>query len=76
MRRAIAAEFAALPTEEIKVIMTLDARLPEEAGPWRNEPIDPGEHGRKLRKLCRTGRFYRADCSGDEGRAGAPDPRA
>ncbi len=32
MRRAIAAEFAALSTEEIKVVMTLDARLPEEAG--------------------------------------------
>ncbi len=58
MRRAIAAEFAALATEEIKVVMTLDARLPEEAGPWRVEPIYPGEHGRKLRMLCR-----RADCT-------------
>jgi tyramine---L-glutamate ligase len=57
MRRAIAAEFAALRTAEIKVIMTLDARLPAETGPWHAEPIGPGEHGRKLGELGRAADF-------------------
>ena len=46
-----------LSIEEIKVVMTLDARLPAEPGPWRVEPIAPGEHGRKLRELCRRADF-------------------
>ena len=57
MRRAIAGEFAALSVGEIKVIMTLDARLPAEAGPWRLELIGPGEHSRKLGELCRAADF-------------------
>ena len=57
MRRAIARDFAALSASGVKVVMTLDARLPAEPGPWRVESIAPGEHGRKLRELCRTADF-------------------
>ena len=34
MRRAIAGEFAALPGGDVRVVMTLDARLPASPGPW------------------------------------------
>ena len=54
MRRAIARDFAALPSSEIKVVMTLDARLPEEPGPWHLERIAPGEHGLKLHEFARA----------------------
>jgi tyramine---L-glutamate ligase len=57
MRRAIARDFAALSSMAIKVVMTLDARLAREPGPWRIESIAPGEHDRKLRELCRTADF-------------------
>jgi predicted ATP-grasp superfamily ATP-dependent carboligase len=52
MRRAIARDFAGLPSSEIKVVMTLDARLPEEPGPWDSERIAPGEHGLKLHEFA------------------------
>jgi predicted ATP-grasp superfamily ATP-dependent carboligase len=42
-----------MPSADTKVVMTLDARLPAEPGPWHVESIAPGEHGRKLRELCR-----------------------
>ena len=54
MRRAIAIDFAALASDDIKVVMTLDARLPLEPGPWRVESIAPFQHDRKLRELCRA----------------------
>jgi predicted ATP-grasp superfamily ATP-dependent carboligase len=57
MRRAIARDFAVLPSSEIKVVMTLDARLPEEAGPWDVEPIAEGEHRRKLHKISKIADF-------------------
>src|ERR1700687_611488 len=34
MRRAIAAEFAGLRGRPARVVVTLDARLPEDPGPW------------------------------------------
>jgi tyramine---L-glutamate ligase len=57
MRRAIARDFAALSASGVEIVMTLDARLPAETGRWRVESIAPGEHGRKLRELCRTADF-------------------
>ncbi len=57
MRRAITCDFAALPSSEIKAVMTLDARLPEETGPWRLERMAGGEHERKLRELARAADF-------------------
>ncbi len=57
MRRAIAREFAALPPGEIKVVMTLDARLSAEPGPWHLEPIAPGEHACTLRELSAAADF-------------------
>ena len=39
-----------LPSGEVKVVMTLDARLPAEPGPvGHRKPIAEDEHGRKLR---------------------------
>ena len=60
MRRTIARDFAALPSREIKVAMTVDARLPEEPGPWELEPIAQGEHEAQLHEARACGRFYRA----------------
>ena len=54
---AIARDFAALPSSEIKVVMTLDARLAEEPGPWELERIADGEHERKLRELATAADF-------------------
>jgi predicted ATP-grasp superfamily ATP-dependent carboligase len=53
MRRAIARDFAAVRSHDIKVIMTLDERLPAEGGPWQLERIARGEHERKL-QACST----------------------
>ncbi len=41
MRRALAEDFSTL--DGISVVMTLDARLPDEPGPWRIVRIGPGE---------------------------------
>jgi predicted ATP-grasp superfamily ATP-dependent carboligase len=57
MRLALARDFAAISCSNMKVIMTLDARLSAEPGRWRVESIGPGEHRRKLRELCRTADF-------------------
>ena len=57
MRRAIAGDFAALSSSDINVIMTLDARLPAEPGPWALERIAPGEHQPKLSDLARAADF-------------------
>jgi tyramine---L-glutamate ligase len=53
MRRAITRDFAAVRSHDIKVVMTLDARLPAESGPWDLERIAEGEHERKL-QTCST----------------------
>jgi predicted ATP-grasp superfamily ATP-dependent carboligase len=57
MRRAVGRDFAAVLSGDIKVIMTMDSRLPEEPGPWRVESIAPGEHRDKIRELSRTADF-------------------
>jgi predicted ATP-grasp superfamily ATP-dependent carboligase len=57
MRRAIARDFAALPSNEIKVVMTLDARLPEEPGPWDVVRIAQGEHDDKMHELSTAADF-------------------
>ena len=41
MRRALARDFASVPT--IQVVMTLDQRFAEPPGPWHVLPIGPGE---------------------------------
>jgi predicted ATP-grasp superfamily ATP-dependent carboligase len=53
MRRAIAADFAAIsepPT--VRVIVTLDSRLPADPGPWTVERVAPGEATQRLRQLA------------------------
>ena len=57
MRRVVARDFAAVASGDIKVIMTMDSRLPEEPGPWGVVSIAPGEHGDKIRELSRTADF-------------------
>ena len=37
--------------------MTLDARLPDDPGPWQIEPIAPGEYADRLRALARAADF-------------------
>ncbi|MFI5455241.1 MAG: ATP-grasp domain-containing protein [Isosphaerales bacterium] len=57
MRRAIAAEFAAVKERPIRVIVTLDARLKEDHGPWLVAPIAEGEYVVRLRDLARAADF-------------------
>jgi predicted ATP-grasp superfamily ATP-dependent carboligase len=52
MRRAIAADFASVARDKVRVIVTLDARLPEDPGPWTIERIEPRNPGRRLRELA------------------------
>src|SRR4051812_109132 len=53
MRRAIAADFAALPGASARVVVTLDTRWAEEPGPWSIVPISPGELPVLLLELAR-----------------------
>jgi predicted ATP-grasp superfamily ATP-dependent carboligase len=41
MRRALAQDFSSL--EGVSVVMTVDARLPDEPGPWRGVRVGPNE---------------------------------
>jgi predicted ATP-grasp superfamily ATP-dependent carboligase len=50
MRRAIAADFSALPGVHVEV--TLDARFPEEPGPWSIVPVGPDEEEATLPRLA------------------------
>jgi predicted ATP-grasp superfamily ATP-dependent carboligase len=50
MRRALAADFAAAGA---RVVMTLDARLPDEPGPWATVRIHPFEFPNALPALAR-----------------------
>src|SRR5262245_64895428 len=49
MRRALDADFASLARDVVRVILTLDARLPDDPGPWTIERIEPG---REVDRLC------------------------
>ncbi len=57
MRRAIAADFASLPGEPVRVIVTSDARLPDEPGPWTTAQIAPEEDTERLHDLAREADF-------------------
>jgi predicted ATP-grasp superfamily ATP-dependent carboligase len=50
MRRALAEDFAGLPG--YRVVMTLDARLPEENGPWTLVCVGPGEEPETFARLA------------------------
>ena len=52
MRRAIAADFASVARNRVHVIVTLDARLPDDPGPWTIERIEPGQEVDRLRELA------------------------
>jgi len=53
MRRAIAADFAAISQPRtVRVIVTLDSRLPEDPGPWAVARVAPGEAAQRLRQLA------------------------
>ena len=52
MRRAIAADFAALAGGLARVIVTLDARLPDDPGPWTIERIARGRASDRVRELA------------------------
>jgi len=57
MRRALAAEFAGIRGTPIRVVVTLDARLPEDPGPWLVARISEGEHVPQVRELARAADF-------------------
>jgi predicted ATP-grasp superfamily ATP-dependent carboligase len=50
MRRAIAADFSAVPG--VHVVVTLDARFPEEPGPWSIVAVGPDQEEATLRRLA------------------------
>ncbi|HEY2158282.1 MAG TPA: ATP-dependent carboxylate-amine ligase, partial [Isosphaeraceae bacterium] len=54
MRLALAHDFAA---SGARVAMTLDARMPDEHGPWRIERIEPGSASGALPGLVRRADF-------------------
>jgi predicted ATP-grasp superfamily ATP-dependent carboligase len=56
MRRALAADFARLPG--LRVVATLDARLPDEPGPWMTVRVGPGEERTTFARLAAE-----ADCT-------------
>lgn len=58
MRRAIAADFAAIAAPPaVSVFMTLDARLPDDPGPWTIERVAAGESIQHLRQLAQSADF-------------------
>jgi len=57
MRRAIAADFVSLPGDSVRVIVTLDARLPEDPGPWTVARIAVGEEIDRVHELARAADF-------------------
>src|SRR3954465_180086 len=50
MRRAVARDFAAAPG--LRVVMTLDDRFDDEAGPWTTVRVGPGEEEERFRDLA------------------------
>ncbi len=57
MRRALAADFSASAGGTARVIVTLDARLPEDPGPWNIQRIAPGQLECRLPELARAADF-------------------
>ncbi len=58
MRRAVAADFAAISVPPaVRVIVTLDSRLPADPGPWTVERVAPGEATQRLRQLAPSADF-------------------
>jgi tyramine---L-glutamate ligase len=57
MRRSIAADFAALTGNSVRVSVTLDSRLAAEPGPWQTERVAAGEYADRLRALARAADF-------------------
>src|SRR3954465_3410025 len=53
MRRAIAADFAALPGASARIVVTLDPRWADEPGPLAVVPIVPGRLPERLLELAR-----------------------
>ncbi len=51
MRRAIAADFASVP--DVQVVMTLDAGLLDDPGPWATVRLGPGEEIERLVELAK-----------------------
>jgi tyramine---L-glutamate ligase len=54
MRRAVAADFACLPGGPVRVIVTSDARLPDDPGPWTTLRIAAGDDPGRVRDLARA----------------------
>ena len=50
MRRALAEDFATL--DGVRVAMSLDARLPDEPGPWETLRVGPGDERMGFRRLA------------------------
>lgn len=57
MRRAIAGEFARLTGRPVRVIVTLDSRLPDDPGPWSVARIFEAEHVPRVCELARAADF-------------------
>jgi predicted ATP-grasp superfamily ATP-dependent carboligase len=57
MRRAVAASFAGLRGGPVRVIVTLDARLPDDPGPWTVVRIAVGSYDDRLRELAQEADF-------------------
>jgi len=58
MRRAIAADFAAIsPPPHVRVVVMLDSRLPDDPGPWVVERVASGEATECLRQLAASADF-------------------
>jgi predicted ATP-grasp superfamily ATP-dependent carboligase len=58
MRRAIAADFAAISTPpDVRVVVTLDSRLPDDPGPWVVQRVAPGEATERLCELAASADF-------------------
>ena len=53
MRRAIASDFASMQGIHGRVMVTLDARLPDDPGPWSIERIHAGESPGRILELAR-----------------------
>jgi predicted ATP-grasp superfamily ATP-dependent carboligase len=57
MRRAIAGDFASLPGEPVRVIVTSDARLADDPGPWTTVRIAAEDDPSRLHNFARTADF-------------------
>ncbi len=53
MRRAIAADCAALPGPGARVVVTVDARWPDDPGPWTTIRMDTGDSNQWLADVAR-----------------------